>query len=279
MTGKNVLIIGGGLRLEKAADAFRDKGFSVSIFDGSRPLKGEIDKSDMIVLGIPLTNDDTYLNAEGLPSPVSLKDLAMMVGRKKLVAGGRLSEHAKALFDVQSVHWADYALRDEFEIANAVPTAEGAIALALDEFPFTLHCAPVIVTGFGRVGKALAERLRALGADVTVCARSASARAEAESMSMKSVDFSALSRTAGHCRILFNTVPAKVIGAETLSALPASSGVIDLASKPGGVDLDAAKALGVNVIWALGLPGKTAPVTAGKIIAETVIAIAKEMRL
>lgn len=279
MTGKNILIIGGGLRLRKAADAFAAKGHDVTVFDGSCPLKSAVDKSDMIVLGIPVTNDDSYLNAEGLPSPISIKDLAMMAGRRKLVAGGRLSEHVKALFDVQSVRWADYALSEEFETANAVPTAEGAIAIAMDEFPFTIHSSSVTVSGYGRVGKALARRLKALGANVTVCARSAAARSEAESEAMKAIDFSSLAGEAGQCDILFNTVPAKVIGADVLSALGSGAGVIDLASKPGGVDLDSARSLGVNVIWALGLPGKVAPATAGQIIANTVLATAAEMRL
>ncbi len=279
MTGKNVLVIGGSVRLEKAAEAFGSHGFSVSIFDGSRALKGAIDASDIILLGIPATTDDIYVNADNLPSPISIKDLAMLVGRKKLVAGGRLSERAKALFDIHGVHWADYALREEFEALNAVPTAEGAIALAMDEFPFTIFSSRVVITGFGRVGKALAQRLHALGAHVTICARHAGARAEAESMSYKACDFNALCREAAQCDILFNTVPAQVIGGGVLSALPPHAGVIDLASKPGGVDLDEAKALGVNVIWALSLPGKVAPVSAGKIIEETVLNIAEEMRL
>ena len=47
--------------------------------------------------------------------------------------------------------------------------------------------------------------------------------------------------------------------------------ILDLASKPGGVDWDAAQALGRRVVWALSLPGKTAPFTAGEIIAKTIL--------
>ena len=54
--------------------------------------------------------------------------------------------------------------------------------------------------------------------------------------------------------------------------------MIDLASKPGGVDFEAAKRLGVRVIWALSLPGKVAPITAGEIIKDTVLNILKERR-
>ena len=53
--------------------------------------------------------------------------------------------------------------------------------------------------------------------------------------------------------------------------------VIDLASRPGGVDFEAAKELGVRVIWALGLPGKVAPVTAGLAIRDTIYHILNEL--
>ena len=279
MTGKNILIIGGGIRLEKAAEAFAESGSKVSLFDGSVALKSAVDSSDIIVLGIPAVNDDGTVCAENLTSGVSLRDLSMLVGKKKLVVGGRLSERAKAIFDIYGVRWADYALREEFEMANAVPTAEGAIGLAMEEFPFTLHSSRTIVTGFGKVSLALASRLHALGSDVTICARRAEARAMAKSFSFSAVDFPLLPEAAKSCDILFNTVPAKVIGRDALSALPPHAGVIDLASKPGGVDLPEAKELGINVIWALSLPGKVAPVSAGRIIAETVCSIAEEMRL
>lgn len=52
--------------------------------------------------------------------------------------------------------------------------------------------------------------------------------------------------------------------------------IIDLASRPGGVDFEAAKRLGLNVNWALSLPGKVAPITAGKIIYKTVCNILKQ---
>ena len=53
--------------------------------------------------------------------------------------------------------------------------------------------------------------------------------------------------------------------------------VLDLASKPGGVDLEAAGELGLTVIWALSLPGKVAPVTAGAAIKTTIYNMLHEL--
>lgn len=277
MTDK-ILIIGGGTRLLEAAEAFKAHNIVPEIFDGSKPLKSAIEASDLVLLGIPASTDDTWVNTENGPE-ISLCDIAMLAGKKVPVIGGRLSERVKALFDIYSVRWADYADCEEFELLNAVPTAEGAIQIAMEEYPFTIHSSPVIITGFGKVARALALRLKALGAHVTVCARRKEAGAEAESMGFSYIPFELLPERVSSCRILFNTVPAKVIGKNILSLMNSRQGIIDLASKPGGVDLDCARSMGINVIWALSLPGKVAPVTAGEIIQKTVMNIAEDFRL
>lgn len=276
MTDK-YLIIGGGTRLKKACDAFCAAGYDAAIYDPAIPLKTAIDSAKVIILGLPASTDDIFVTGDDIN--VALRDVAMLAGRHRLVLGGRFTEKTKALFDIYSVRWADYALSPEFEVLNAVPTAEGAIQIAMEEFPFTLHSSKTLVTGFGRVARALALRLKALGSDCTIAARSRTQRAEAESLGFRTVDFTALMAESARNRILFNTVPAPVFGREHLSRMTASQGIIDLASKPGGVDLDAAKTFGVNVIWALSLPGKVAPETAGEIIQKTVCNIVFELGL
>ena len=275
---ERILIIGGGIRLKKAGEAFNLLGYPVSFYDGSAPLKSAIDSADIILLGIPVSKDGINLAQEENEAPISLRDIAALAGKNKLVAGGRMSERVKALFDIYSVKWLDYALCEEFEVLNAVPTAEGAIQIAMEEFPFTIHSSNVIVTGFGKVSRALCLRLKALGANCTVIARNPVQRAEAESMGFEAVDYPLLPQKVKACHILFNTVPAKVIGKSVLSNMHSNQGIIDLASKPGGVDLDAATAFGVNVIWALSLPGKVAPKTAGEIIQKTVCNVIDDFR-
>ncbi len=270
------LIIGGGIRLEKAKDALFENGHIATIYDGTVPLKTVIVNHDVILLGVPVSKDDVYVFCDGDLS-VSLRDVAQMCGKDRLVLGGRMSERVKALFDVYSVRWVDYADCEEFEILNAVPTAEGAIQIAMEEFPFTIHSSRTVITGFGKVGKALAVRLKALGSNVTVVARRASSRAEAEGMGLDAVDFPLLPQKAKDCHILFNTVPSRVIDKNTLSLLNSGQGIIDLASKPGGVNLDMAKTLGLNVIWALSLPGKVAPQSAGAIICKTACNIVTDL--
>ena len=61
-----------------------------------------------------------------------------------------------------------------------------------------------------------------------------------------------------------------------LAALRPGSLIVDLASKPGGTDFDAARRLGHKVIHALSLPAVCAPETAGEAVAHTVLTILRE---
>ena len=158
---------------------------------------------------------------------------------------------------------------EQLQIMNAVPTAEGAIAIAMDELPVTLFESNAVVIGYGRVAKLLAHRLTALGAKVTVCARREDDRAYASAFGCNAVDFSLLGSALETADVVFNSVPQHIIGEELYPRINKNTPVIDLASRPGGLDFERAKQYGLNVIWALSLPGKAAPVTAGRIIAAT----------
>ena len=78
------------------------------------------------------------------------------------------------------------------------------------------------------------------------------------------------------CDILFNTVPVRLLTRTALSLLKPGTPVIDLASKPGGLDFQAASRLGVKAVWALGLPGDVAPVSSGEMIRDTIYNILPE---
>lgn len=70
-----------------------------------------------------------------------------------------------------------------------------------------------------------------------------------------------------------------ILDQEHLLALSDHALIIDLASNPGGVDFDAASAMGRRVIHALSLPGKVAPITAGDMIKDTICNILEEQEV
>lgn len=276
MNIERILIIGGDSRINYLSQGLLEDGFKVKTFDGSEPLKTAVEECDAVVLGLPCSRDDKTVDAPDLSESILLKDLFHIMGKNKLLLAGKMSQGTKAVADVFGVKWVDYFMREELEILNAVPTCEGALQIAMEELPITLFGCDVVVTGFGKVAQPIVSALRALGANVTVCARKPSARAKARSFGVNAVDFSSLKECMSRADIVFNTVPQCVINRRELIAAK-NALIIDLASKPGGVDMEAAKDLGVKVIWALGLPGKVAPVTAGNIIKETICNILGEL--
>ena len=100
-----------------------------------------------------------------------MTDVLAPLSPGQMLCGGRVDPVTAALAAERGLTIRDYFAREELAVANAVPTAEGAVQIAMEQLPITIHGARVLVVGFGRVGRALAQRLAALGAKVTVAAR------------------------------------------------------------------------------------------------------------
>lgn len=165
----------------------------------------------------------------------------------------------------------DYGLEESFLLPNARLTAEAAVMLAIQEYPAGLFDSRCIVTGFGRIGKALADMLYSLGADVTVCARKPADLALAWSRGYSAIEYPHLPSRAKDADIIFNTADALVIGGDVIERMDPRSLIIELASAPGGTDFAAAERRGIRTIKAWGLPGRYSPHTAAKIIKDTVL--------
>lgn len=193
-----------------------------------------------------------------------------------LALGGKVSPQAYEAARAAGIELVDYFTREELTILNAIPTAEGCIGILLRERPRTLWDSAVLVIGFGHVAHALAPRLAALGAHVTVAARSPAQRAKARSMGLTAADTAALCQLVPAFGTVVNTVPAPVLTQRELCALPPHSLIVDLASRPGGTDFAAAQALGHTALHALSLPATCAPESAGAYVAHTVLEILAE---
>ncbi len=166
---------------------------------------------------------------------------------------------------------------DELAILNAVPTAEGAVQLAMEKMPITVQGSRALVLGFGRCGSSLAKLLAAMGAKTAVAARSASQLALVRAWGLASVKLAQLEAEIGQFQVIFNTIPALVLTERLLAKTRAEVLIIDLASAPGGVDFAAAERMQREALLALGLPGKVAPVSAGKILAEVIPSLLCEL--
>ena len=166
----------------------------------------------------------------------------------------------------------DYSAKEEFAVANALLTAEGAVEIAMNEYEGTIFDSKCLVCGFGRIGKMLAKMLKSLNAQVTVSARNEVDFAYIEALGCKHINTNALKSVKGY-DLVFNTIPVS----DLLMNTDRNTIIIDLASLPGGVDFEAARRYKTDAVRALSLPGRTAPKAAGEIIRKTIFNIIKEV--
>lgn len=237
------------------------------------------DKYRAIILPLPYSTDGENINTAFDVRKLSLSNVLKIIRPKSCILAGRCDEKLRTLAQVCDIILVDYFEREELMVFNAVPTAEGAIQIAMEETAHTINNSECLVIGNGRISKILCKMLLGLGAKVTISARKYGDLAYAQTFGYSAVPIWELQSIIDEFDIIFNTVPALILDRRMLSKIRKNSLVIDLASKPGGVDFESAKELGIKVIWALSLPGKVAPDTAGDIIADTILNILDEMEV
>lgn len=282
---KVILVIGGDLRQTYLCNILAQKAKVYAIgcrkaelseniitFDSVEEIPEQV---DYMILPISVTNDGVNINTPFLNEKISLYSTIPYLNKNAVVFGGKIGTEG-AIFTYKGFEVIDYLNREELSVMNAIPTSEGAIMLAMEEMPTTIFESNVLVTGYGRISKVLIKALKGLGAKVCVTARKYSDLEWAKINGCDSIHIEEMGSMLPEFDIIFNTVPAKIFDEKKLKMVKKDCLIIDLASKPGGVDFESATKLGIKVIWALSLPGKVAPVTAGKIIADTIIYILSE---
>ncbi|SFC10847.1 dipicolinate synthase subunit DpsA [Ruminococcus albus] len=228
--------------------------------------------ADVLVLPLLSCGDSIDIGGE----KVRLESLVSLVKTGGLVLGGRISAEQEKLFSQMGLQIEDYFKRESLAVKNSIPTAEGALMIAMVNSADTVFGSDVLVIGFGRTGKCCARLFKAAGAECSVAARRPEVLAQAWSEGFDSFPLIELAENIGRFDTIINTVPAMVLTEDVLASVKTGCTVIDLASKPGGTDFAAAKRLEINAIHALALPGKAAPAAAGRMIAETIREITDE---
>jgi dipicolinate synthase subunit A len=203
------------------------------------------------------------LFAPAAPAPI-IPDRAMLSGmapRAHIILGWA-DKNLKAHCEALSITLHEYEWDRSLMLQRTPAIIEGLIRIVIENTAITIHNAQACVVGQGTIGAVLARYLVALGAHTHVAARNPEQRAAADVAGATPHVLEELPALAPRLDLLFSTVPTRVVGADVLARLPKSALVVDLAAPPGGVDLDAAKRLGLNAIWSRGL-GSRAPVTVG----------------
>jgi dipicolinate synthase subunit A len=232
--------------------------------------------SDAVILPLPVSSDGIRLSCPfaGVDYDIRLTAVVEKCSHGTLLLGGMIPPLAARMAEERGLVVYDYYEREALQIKNAIPTAEGALAIAINELPVTVQNCTVLITGYGRVARSLAIRLHLLGAKVFAAARSGRDLALAESDGCIPIKLDAYKKEPIGTDIIFNTVPTMIFDRELQNKLKKSTLIVELASGNSGVEMKVNS--GIRIISAQGLPGKLSPFTAGEIIFDAIKDILEE---
>jgi len=291
LEGVKIAVLGGDARELALAGELALSGAAVKVVGlpaGSGPeerltacrcLREAVDDVQAVVLPALGVDEKGYLHCPLAGRPLILTEelllrfpegIPVFVG----VAGKLLAEMAGRC----GIRLIELLKMDEVAILNSIPSAEGAIQMAMEKLPVTIHGCSAFVLGFGRTGRTLARMLGAIGAKTRVVARNPAHLARIREMGLEPLSYQELPGLVKEAEVIFNTVPALVLTGDVLSCIPPSALIVDLASAPGGTDFKEAERLGITAILAPGLPAKVAPKTAGQILARTIAGLIVQER-
>ncbi len=250
MDGITFFLSGNTSALKYAGDFLNAKGVSIAATPSS--------KVTHLLLPVPSLDGKGLVRGSGAPEAI-LSQLSPNV----IVMGGFLNHPA-----FENYAKIDF-LQDAYYLAeNAAITADCALHILGNQLPVILAGCPILIIGWGRIGKCLAARLKALNADVTVAARKGSDRGTLISLGYKTVSMEAFHSILPQCRAVVNTAPAPVISREQAALCANGCVFLDLASTPG--------ICGENVLWERGLPNRDAPESSGALIAQTALRLCRK---
>jgi dipicolinate synthase subunit A len=281
---KTFAVVGGDLRYIELAESLSARfrvlsmGFDKNVFCTNETSKVKLlgslalneNRVDYLILPIPAAKDELHVNTKYFSGDIPMSSLPPLIKEGGTVFAGRLSKVHEKMFEDAGISVVDYSNREDFAVMNAVATSEGAIQIAMEETKTTISSQKILILGMGRIAKVLLLHLRGFTDDITAAARKPHDIVWAGIFGKSGISLTESYKRLGEFDLIFNTIPTEILTANRLSQVKETAAIIDLASKPGGVDFEAAERLGIKAIHALSLPGKVAPVTAGKVIAKTI---------
>ncbi|HEX7057863.1 MAG TPA: dipicolinate synthase subunit DpsA [Bacilli bacterium] len=281
LTGTQIAIVGGDARQIEVINKFSDMDANVLLmgFDDLQINMGGVRKVEMSpahfasldAVVLPAVGSDdtgivsTIFSSETLK--ITESHIASLPGHAKIYTG-LAKPYLRQICEKENVDLVELFEQDDVAIYNSIPTAEGAIMMAIQNTDITIHGAVSMVLGLGRTGMTLSRLLQGMGAKVKVGVRRKEHFARAMEMGFKPFFLQDLGKEAAEIDLLFNTIPTMIVTSQVIANIPHQALIIDLASKPGGTDFRYAEKRGIKALLAPSLPGIVAPKTAGRIIAN-----------
>jgi dipicolinate synthase subunit A len=288
LSGWTVAVLGGELRMLEHMRQARAAGANVQHYGDvpgaaeaagapqSSSLAEAVKGARIISCPIPGVGSDDSLYA-GYTKEKLFCTTEVLSGAAKgaMLFSGRITKKMHEWAKGTPVEMVAYGDDDPLAIAHAVPTAEGAIKVAIENTETTLLGLHMLCIGLGRVGMSVAQAFEAMKAHVTLGVRNPSQLTRAWAMGLTPMPLADLGKRIGEFPLIVSSASGLVMTEAVLAKVDPKAVIIDLCSPPGSVDFPAAEKLGRKVIWARAQAG-TAPRTAGYNEWQVVMRIVRE---
>ena len=264
-----ILVIGGDKRMDHAADRLSAM-YETIRFDGGVPAN---ERFDAIVLPLPLTKNGKDIFAPAAEEPIGFEIIESFAEKDALILAGGESPALSRICAEKGYRLENYFSRETLTLKNAALTAESACAMLSQSTSGALLNSRALITGYGRIARFLAARLKANGCTVTVAARRAEQRTAAQLDGFSAIPLEEMLKTLRDLDFIINTAPHSLFSENELSKVQKDRVFMELATLPEQPTRSLAEKYGINYIYACGLPGKCSPKTAGEFIAEEITEI------
>lgn len=276
------LVVGGDLRNVELAKLLKEDRKIVYTYgmnvNSTEKLETLLEDVEVVIGPIPFSRDGLNVNSKFVESKILIKDLLEKIKGKILIAGN-ISEDVKKLAENYNIQVIDVMNSEKLAVLNTIATSEGTIELMIANTDTIIFESNVLILGFGRVAKTLANRLKGLVKSITCASRENDELAWIEVYGYEKMNLNDLVKCQESKKylknydVIINTIPSMILDAEKLQYVNKEALLIDLASNLGGIDKEEAKKQGLKLIHALGLPGKVAPKSSAKFIKDMIYEI------
>ena len=278
-------IIGGDIRQMYITEYLAKAGYSVfcygvenNIRDTAKNIDEVLRKSDVIIAPFPFSKDGKNVFLKNSYKRIANEEFANMIPEGKIVFSGAVKNDIRRIIEKKGGKCIDVLANEKIKFYNSVSTAEGTIAEAVMGNGMMLYKSKILIAGYGMCGRILAEKLKNLGADVTICARRNEVRIQASECGFKVLGFDRLCNKISEFEYIFNTVPAIVFDDDIVKKVKKTALFIDIASMPGGIEKESVRRNEINYRHCQGLPGKYSPAVMARLYVENILDFIDDMK-
>ena len=258
-----IIVCGGDERNYHLCRFLIEEGFDAvwlfaekSEMKGDFIIRGDFDKDNAyaIILPLPLSRDGKTLN-----TPLSYKSVS-------LTEIDNFCQNKRVFTSDDSIFAVNYFKDEGVTVSNARLTAVGFLKELLNFEKEDIMNKKALVTGYGRVSKAVCDILQRNGVIVTVAARDSAQRCEAKARGCIALKITEAENNLRAYDYVINTVPSPLFSGESIEKADGNTVFFELASSL----VSMAEHKPSAYIECKGMPGKHTPKSAGRVIADFV---------